>query len=633
MLKKVGSILFILFVVVLFIGQEKASAASVISVDDYLEKNSALSGTTNTTNWANLIKKVSTDGSRTTIQFTKGSYYFDNTILIPSNVTVTGFSSNRNDTKLIFTSPTRAMTTEAANKENPRYTSDITLQNMSISYAIDSVILKNHEYAFSMIHFAGVYDDDKMSASKSYELLSNITIDNITADGNLQANSVIYLGGINGGKINNSTISNSKLQAGIGLEFCKNMEINDNNIRNTGRSGIVLFRENFRTTIKNNVISNWMQRYGYVHFFAPANLEYTEEERKIMADGGIDSYGAGNDTILIDNNILFTGEGANKYMPSNIEINNKLRQDKDPSTPLIPLNHEIAVDKDGKILKDSLDATLQQNKTGYIGIRLSGAENVSVTNNEISMDSYDNFAFVAMYERDRQQIITTPKNIIVKNNFFKSTGRMRYPVRIINGTVNKSRGISLENNIFDIDGLIDNTYKVIVEVRSPVELLTITDNTASWDKTINGWVTVTNNTSPASSNYVGDLAVWGNSGTKKTDATRTMNPYMPSTLKVNTGETFGAITPCVKRLYTGVATYKISDTYLNGVITNNSSHYKAVDFLIDGVVRETASVNTDGTFLINVKSYNLSTNTNVILRYRVNESAASESEMRVLLTY
>lgn len=613
---------------------DKTQAAEVIQVDRFMEKDNKAAATTNALGWAKILEAINSNEDSTTIQFGAGKYYVDNTLKVSSNVIIKGATLNAKDSELVFTAPRQGLTTEAANIVGPNYIKNVLIRDISIRYEIDPVIMSRHVYAFSMINFAGAYKDDGTSLAEPYELLDNIHIDNIIADGNEQANSIIYLGGIKNGSVKNSEIRNSNLQSGIALEYCQTMIIEKNKIGNVGRTGIVMYRGNGgsgtkQISIIGNEIKDWMQRYGTQHFYAPANMEYSADDRKSMVDGGIDSYGAANNNIIIDSNRLISGEGGNKYNPSNIQINNIERRKKNPQATDLSLQHEVQTDNNGKIVVDSLDAALQKNMTGYTAIRLSGAENVRVTNNFVQLDSYDNFAFMALYERDRQGVKTTPKNIIIKNNDFNASGRIRYPIRILTGAVNKSRGISIENNRFDVDGLVDNYYKVMMEVRNPVELLGVTDNMASWDKQINGWVTVADT---ATSNYINNLLIWGNSGTKKTDMTRVLNNTMPSTLRIAPLELPSPVTPFIGNLYTGYADYKVGETNIKGMLVNNQGRYQIVMVVINGVGIKNATVNTDGSFLINVKANNITKDTQVAVRYRVNGNETYDSEMQVKIT-
>ncbi|MBC6310274.1 right-handed parallel beta-helix repeat-containing protein [Listeria sp. FSL L7-1582] len=634
MKRKVVFFVVAIMCVIVFGGGIRTQAAEVIQVDRFMEKDNKAAATTNALGWAKILEAVNSSEDSTTIQFGTGKYYVDNTLKVPSNAVIKGATTNAKDSELVFTAPKQGLTTEAANAANPKYIKNVLIRDISIRYEIDQVIMSGHAYAFSLINFAGDYKDDSTSLAEPYERLDNIQIDNIIADGNEQANSIIYLGGIKNGSVKNSEIRNSNLQSGIAMEYCQTMVIEKNKIENIGRAGIVMYRGNGgsgtkQISIIGNEIKDWMQRYGTQHFYAPANMEYSADDRKSMVDGGIDSYGAANNNIIIDSNRLIGGEGSNKYNPSNIKINNIERRKKDSLATDLSLQHEVQTDKDGKIVADSVDATLQKNMTGYTAIRLSGAENVRVTNNFVQLDSYDNFAFMALYERDRQGVKTTPKNIIIKNNDFNASGRIRYPIRILTGAVNKSRGISIENNRFDIDGLVDNYYKVMVEVRNPVELLSVTDNQASWDKQINGWVTVADT---GASNYINNLLIWGNSGTKKTDVTRVLNNTMPSTLRIAPPELPNSVTPFIENLYSGYADYKVGETNIKGMLVNNQGRYQIVMVVINGIGIKNATVNPDGSFLINVKANNITKDTQVAVRYRVNGNETYDSEMQVKVT-
>lgn len=634
MKRKVVFFAFVMMLVFVFGGVMRGQAAEVIQADRFMEKDNKAAAAGNALGWAKILEAINPSDDSTTIQFGAGKYYVDNTLKVPSNVIIKGATADAKDSELVFTAPKQGLTTEAANPTSPRYIKNVLIRDISIRYAIDPVIMSGHAYAFSLINFAGDYKDDSTSLAEPYERLDNIQMDNIIADGNEQANSIIYLGGIKNGSVKNSEIRNSNLQSGIAMEYCQTVVVEKNKIENIGRAGIVMYRGNGgsgtkQISIIGNEIRDWMQRYGTQHFYAPANMEYSADDRKSMVDGGIDSYGAANNNIIIDSNRLIGGEGSNKYNPSNIQINNTERKKKDPQATDLSPQHEVQTDKDGKILADSVDATLQKNMTGYTAIRLSGAENVRVTNNFVQLDSYDNFAFMALYERDRQGVKTTPKNIIIKNNDFNASGRIRYPVRILTGAVNKSRGISIENNRFDVDGLVDNYYKVMVEVRNPVELLSVTDNKATWDKQINGWVTVADTTT---SNYINNLLIWGNAGTKKTDATRVLNNTMPSTLRIAPLELPNPVTPFIGNLYTGYADYKVGETNIKGMLANNQGRYQIVMVVINGIGIKNATVNPDGSFLINVKANNITKDTQVAVRYRVNGNETYDSEMQVKIT-
>lgn len=76
----------------------------------------------------------------------------------------------------------------------------------------------------------------------------------------------------------------------------------------------------------------------------------------------------------------------------------------------------------------------------------------------------------------------------------------------------------------------------------------------------------------------------------------------------------------------------MGDANIKGRVDNNTGHYQIVGLFIDGIGIKNTTMNSDGSFLINVKGNNITSHSKVVLRYRVNGVETYDSEMQVKIT-
>lgn len=432
-------LLFMLIVVVFCaVGHQGIQAeTNELDLNKYVTANNKELAEQNAYNWNDLMRKL--DSSEpTTIYVPKGDFYFSQTLAIPSNVTIIG--AGNHDTAFIFTKVVVGITNRFP--ANEMRASGIHLENLKITYADAAVDQK----ASSLVSFGTAYDE---ASYEDYQVIDTLTIENCIIDAKKKGSSAIYLGRVANTTISGNVIRNSGLQNGIGLEFCKNVRIYDNELMDLGRSGIQMYRfnggKNEPILIENNRITNWMQRYGYEHFKTKYEAGIPVD---VMNDAGIDSYGPKNENLIIKNNVLTAGR-VNGYNPSNT-----------------------------KIIADYGEDIYKEHVIFFTGIRLCGVKDVVATGNEVDLKGRDIFTLVYINSREKEKdgapIVTKPGNITLEQNTFRAEGNIRYPVRIFEGD---TAGIAFTNNQFAVDGkLVDNGYFAFFTVSSTTEKLLLIGN-------------------------------------------------------------------------------------------------------------------------------------------------------------
>ncbi|WP_159102505.1 right-handed parallel beta-helix repeat-containing protein [Listeria cornellensis] len=449
-------LLFLLIVVVFCtVGHQRIQAeTNELDMSEYVTANNKGLADQNAYNLNDLMRKL--DSSKpTTIYVPKGDFYFSQTLAIPSNVTIIG-EENR-DAAFIFTKVVTGITNRFP--ANEMRASAIRLENLKISYMDDAVDQK----ASSLVSFGTAYDETNY---EDYQVIDTLTIKNCVIDAKKKGSSALYLGRVANATVSGNTIQNSGLQNGIGLEFCKNIRIYDNELTNLGRSGIQMYRfnggENEPILIENNRITNWMQRYGYEHFKMKYEAGIPVD---VMNDAGIDSYGPKNENLIIKNNILTAGR-VNSYNPNNT-----------------------------KIIADYGEEIYKEHVIFFTGIRLCGVKDVVVTGNEVDLKGRDIFTLVYINSREKEKdgapIVTKPGNITLEQNTFRAEGNIRYPVRIFEG---EKTGITFTNNQFGVDGkLVDNGYFAFFTVSSTTEKLHLIGNKIDMTTRLDYLVSVSDN--------------------------------------------------------------------------------------------------------------------------------------------
>ncbi|MBA3926127.1 right-handed parallel beta-helix repeat-containing protein [Listeria rustica] len=427
-------LLFILMVVVFCaVGHQGIQAeTNELDMNKYVTANNKEFADQNAYNWNDVMRNLD-KAKPTTIYVPKGNFYFSQTLAIPSNVTIVGAGSH--DTTFIFTKVVTGIT-------NRLSANAIRLENLKMTYADDAVDQK----ASSLVSFGEAYDEANYD---DYQVMDGLTIENCIIDAKKKGSSALYLGRLKNATISGNTIQNSGLQNGIGLEFCKNVRIEDNDLTDLGRSGIQMYRfnggKNEPILIENNRITNWMQRYGYEHFKTKYEAGIPVD---VMNDAGIDSYGPKNENLIIKNNVLTAGR-VNSYNPNNT-----------------------------KILADYGEEIYKEHVIFFTGIRLCGVKDVVATGNEVDLKGRDIFTLVYINSREKEKdgapIVTKPSNIRLEQNTFRAEGNIRYPVRIFEGD---TAGIAFTNNQFAVDGkLVDNGYFAFFTVSSTTEKLLLIGN-------------------------------------------------------------------------------------------------------------------------------------------------------------
>ncbi|WP_185425897.1 right-handed parallel beta-helix repeat-containing protein [Paenilisteria weihenstephanensis] len=434
-------LLFMLLIVVFcMVGHQGAQAeTNKIDVSEYVTANKKDAADQNAYNWNDLMRKLDS-AEHTTIYVPKGVFYFSQTLAIPSNVTVIG--EDAGVSSLVFTKVVAGITVRFPVGEMKAHT--IGLEKLKISYDENAPDEKNS----SLISFGTPYEELNY---EDYQVMDNVTIRNCIIDGKKKGSSAIYLGRVSNVTISKNTIQNSGLQNGITLEFCKNAQIDDNDISDLGRSGIQMYKHNGSATepiiIERNRITNWMQRYGYEHFKTKYEAGKVVD---VMNDAGIDSYGPQNENLIIKGNILTAGR-VNSYNPSNT-----------------------------KILAEYGEEVYQEHVIFFTGIRLCGVKDVIATGNEVDLKGRDIFTLMYINSREKAATRTKPSNIIVDQNSFKAEGNVRYPVRIFDGETAENEnkdGVTFINNDFTIEGkLVDNGYFSFFTVSSSTKKLHLIGN-------------------------------------------------------------------------------------------------------------------------------------------------------------
>lgn len=549
----------------------------MIDVNEFLVKDihddKENSAKKNSEAWKEILRYIHNLNDESVVKITvpEGTYYFDSTLKIPSNTILEGKSKEK--TKIIFTKPVPGVQSEF-NKIEPTgeiEAKNITLQNIGFSYEDIGA-----DARVSVIEFSKKYLDEY----KEYKSFENIKLDNIHVNGNELGTSLIFLGGIKGLSINGSIIENAGLQNGVVLEYCDNVIIENNTIRNTGRTGIQLYRGNGSSKendiiIRKNHVSKWMQRYGSFYYL---ELKMTD----IMADAGIDSYGPNNRNVLIEENVLEAGEGADQKNPCNIIISEELGKPDFQSTTL------------------------------YTGIRLSGITDAKVYKNKVTLNSADSFAFLTANSRERSGNTTKPDNLTILNNHLISNGIIRFPIRLFDGTAREGRGINIEQNCIIVQGKVDNYYRTLIENRLESEIITVTDNQL---KTFKSNGELANDASivknlVSANQKITTLVIWGNN--------------IPSGVH--------EVTPPnnVGNIYNGNASYSPTNPYIKGVINNNQGHYKQLLLLIDDTPIRRAEINgVDGSFRVYGTGGIISPFSKILLRFQTGTTKYYESEMIV----
>ncbi|KMT61423.1 hypothetical protein X560_0003 [Listeria fleischmannii 1991] len=394
--------------------------------------------------WEQTMIKAKNISGLKMITIPQGNYYFNQTLSVPSKITLTGTSSDT--TKLIFTRLVTGLKIEENQTlpESSLQAEDITIQNLNISYLPN---LSGSSFV-SLLEVSPKFEEENRL---KYEVYRNITIQNNKFDMREKGSTIVAIGRVQHLLIKNNELKNSGLQNGISLEFTDDAIISDNSIQNVGRSGIQLYRfngdlqSNNKIMIKNNTIKDWMQRFGKYHFEKNMEAGITPD---IMADAGIDSYGPYNQNIYIQNNNLQAGQ-----VGENISDNLFLRE------------------KYG-------DQVYPQNAVLYTGIRLSGSKNSFVFDNTVQLKGEDVFSWFTSNSRSRGLFTTYPGDILVKKNLFKLDGSMVYPIRLFHGQVINDRGFDFEDNQFYMSETshIKNYYKTFIEVRMPSDMVNLANN-------------------------------------------------------------------------------------------------------------------------------------------------------------
>ncbi|EUJ33917.1 hypothetical protein MFLO_01815 [Listeria floridensis FSL S10-1187] len=431
---------------VFFLLPENGNAAANHVIQVTLKANDKTASSDNVKKWNQMMEEASANkGEINQVTIPAGTYYFDSTLLIPSNVTLSGKGAA--ESKFVFT---KAVTGVSGIIKNKTPGAGIQLENVTIKDLTLTYDTTGKSDGANIIQFSPGFDEENRA---NYKLIKNIRLENLIVDAKEIGSSTISLSRVQTAQVVNNQVKNSGKQNGIALEFTSGATISGNVVTNSGKSGIQLYRFNGgpnaidKIIVSNNVVTDWMQRFGF-YSYERAYQTDPNTENYIMADSGIDSYGPENTNLLISGNVLKAGTPGQE-LPDNTKLREKYGAARFPENMLL-LN----------------------------AIRLTGATNVVVENNQVSLNGKDILAFMSSNQRIRGEYTTKPSNILVRNNQFSGDGVIRYPIRLFEVQVGSGRGIEFTGNGFHFSqgSTIANYYKAVAEVRGTSQKLAFSNN-------------------------------------------------------------------------------------------------------------------------------------------------------------
>ncbi|MBC1499046.1 hypothetical protein HB943_00425 [Listeria weihenstephanensis] len=383
--------------------------------------------------------------SKTAITIPKGNFEVTGSIILKSNVTILGASTNPADSKITLNNG--PMTTETG--KGITTVNNLNLRNFTLQYnptmpKYDFTKHNIHVYQNNLLEIGSVPKaESTANYNAAYKKItkSNITVQNMILNANQVGSSVLSVAKATNVKIANNQILNSGLQGGITASYTDGLQIDGNTVKNSGRSGISLYQGNGSAKspiyIRNNKVIDWMERYGGYHYNAAKANKVAPD---MMLDGGIDSYGPANNYVSVTGNNVSLQNNNNKRIADNQKIEQKW-------------------------------GVKNAQYVGYTGIRGSGIAHATYQNNVVTINSPDAISFMTFNLRLRNTY-TAPKYILVENNKFTSQ-KISFPIRIFGGASENTlaSGITIRKNTFTINGDIPTYYKTLIDVREKTETI------------------------------------------------------------------------------------------------------------------------------------------------------------------
>lgn len=429
--------------------------------------------------WSTRIRSLEMTGEEVCIEVLPGKYYVKGALRLISKITIqttmdVTLNANKEKAIFVFGAETNgeAGFTNLPTSQNPNYLHDVYLQDIRLEFLTveeggkTGLMLSYTEPNFltspSLLSITGPYVENYIP----YRGTRNITVRNVEVDGKNAGKNGFNFGGIDNLRVINCDIKNIGYLSGISIEFCRDVILDGNQVTNTGRAGIQIYRGNEKVSVTNNKVADWMQRYGVYHYYSVNKPDNSTE----MFDGGIDSYGPNNTELVIAGNHVTVGwdetSRANHVAPKENPCNPKI----------IELHGDIAVNPiDNETGKRRALPTTPH--TLYLPYRLSGANNVRFQGNTAQVRSVHIFGFLFVAQREVYSnktdiVIGEVSDVVVTENMLELEGEIRLPLRAI--TVKKrnnvennddgtsghaTRGIGLEilDNDFHIKGIINGS--------------------------------------------------------------------------------------------------------------------------------------------------------------------------------
>ncbi|MBC1805395.1 hypothetical protein, partial [Listeria booriae] len=244
--------------------------------------------------------------------------------------------------------------------------------------------------------------------------------------------------------------------------------------------------------VKENTITNWLQRYGALHYvmtyrtYMQAAPRLDSAKPDSNSDSAIYAYGPMNEGITITGNtIIARTQAAN---PCNAQIQRFWNAELTADKPVLPAAY-----------------------TQYAGIRIAGTYAATVTQNRVELETPEALAFVVIsakklrFETEDQEKPAISfyggHDIQIQHNQFYqyqatgSTSSMVTPIRLFNilppnydtieNWAEDMPGILIDQNIFSVEGRITHAYQTLCELHL--------GNEAHDSDTIASAITITNN--------------------------------------------------------------------------------------------------------------------------------------------
>lgn len=445
-----------------------------------------------------VIPTIPVEGKIVTIQLPKGIFAMSGALNLYSNVILAGVSQM--ETTLILDASIRSVglsyhpdSGTSAPSEHQASVQWVTIEHMTLKITEDdkrvppiditSEELKNYatggENTFPKVNFSCIdignrYIDPALTFQKPiYQPNKQITIQNVTIDGGTstkcKGENGISIRNAKNVLIQNCTIQGIGEKNGIAIQECDKVTIEKNKISNVGRSGILIYFRNSEVLLKDNTITDWLQRYGALHYvmtyhaYMNAAPRVDSNKPDSNSDSAIYAYGPMNDGMdITGNTIIVRTKAAN---PCNDQIRRFWNAETGTNKPPLPLAY-----------------------TQYAGIRIAGTQGVTVTQNRVEMETPDALAFIVISAKKLSIEINASTyscfysghDIQIQHNQFyqyQSSGvasHMVTPIRLFNilppnyDTIDNwaadMPGVLIDQNVFFVEGRISHAYQTLCEL-------------------------------------------------------------------------------------------------------------------------------------------------------------------------